>query len=176
MCGIIEGILLISSIILLFITYLHISKTCPFACWKVMFCGVKGMLLYVSVLFYTDFNIMAFITSAAHSCCNVYVSMLMIRANIFLKETHHSSHCSLTYCRSARYSVMSCRPNSSHNMETAIVWRVGKSTRHIVMHWMPNHYMPMWRVMSFFKNFFMVCKAICPIDEDLLASESYAKL
>lgn len=46
-----------------------------------MFCSVKGMLLYVSVLSYADFNIMAFITSAAHSCCNVYVSMLMIRAN-----------------------------------------------------------------------------------------------
>ena len=27
-----------------------------------------------------------------------------------------------------------------------------------------------------FKNFFMVCKAICPIDEDFLASESYVKL
>lgn len=77
-------------------------------------CSVKGMLLYVSVLFYTDFNIMAFITSAVHSCCNVYVPMLMIRANIFLKETRHSSHCSLTCCRSARYSVMSCRLNSSH--------------------------------------------------------------
>ena len=49
-----------------------------------MFCSVKGMLLYVSVLSYADFNIMAFIKSAAHSCCNVYVPMLMIRANIFL--------------------------------------------------------------------------------------------
>lgn len=27
-----------------------------------------------------------------------------------------------------------------------------------------------------FKNFFMVCKAICPIDEDFLASESHIKL
>lgn len=97
-----------------------------------MFCGVKGMLLYVSVLSYADFNIMAFITSAAHSCCNVYVLVLMIRANIFLKETRHSSHCSLTYCRSARYSVMSCRLNSSHNMETAdsvTSWKVNSSHR-----------------------------------------------
>lgn len=97
-----------------------------------MFCGVKGMLLYVSVLSYADFNIMAFIKSAAHSCCNVYVSMLMIRANIFLKGTHHSSHCSLTCCRSARYSVMSCRLNSPHNMETAdsvTSWKVNSSHR-----------------------------------------------
>lgn len=88
------------------------------------------MLLYVSVLSYADFNIMAFITYAAHSCCNVYVPMLMIRANIFLKETRHSSHCSLTCCRSARYSVMSCRLNSSHNMETAdsvTSWKVNSS-------------------------------------------------
>lgn len=97
-----------------------------------MFCGVKGMLLYVSVLSYADFNIMAFITYAAHSCCNVYVPMLMIRANIFLKGTRHSSHCSLTCCRSARYSVMSCRLNSSHNMETAdsvTSWKVNSSHR-----------------------------------------------
>ena len=107
-------------------------KTCHFACRKAMFCSVKGMLLYVSVLSYADFNIMAFITSAAHSCCNVYVLVLMIRANIFLKETRHSSHCNLTCCRSARYSVMSCRPNSSHNMETAdcvTSWKVNSSHR-----------------------------------------------
>ena len=97
-----------------------------------MFCGVKGMLLYVSILSYADFNIMAFITSAAHFCCNVYVLVLMIWANIFLKETRHSSHCSLTCCRSARYSVMSCRPNSSHDMETAdsvTSWKVNSSHR-----------------------------------------------
>lgn len=75
---------------------------------------------------------MAFITYAAHSCCNVYVSMLMIRTNIFLKETRHSSHCSLTCCRSVRYSVMSCRLNSSHDMETAdsvTSWKVNSSHR-----------------------------------------------
>ena len=51
---------------------------------------------------------------------------------IFLKETRHSSHCNLTCCRSARYSVMSCRPNSSHNMETAdcvTSWKVNSSHR-----------------------------------------------
>lgn len=134
------------------------------------------MLLYVSVLSYADFNIMAFITSAAHSCCNVYVLVLMIRANIFLKGTHHSSHCSLTCCRSARYSVMSCRPNSSHNMETAdsvTSWKVNSSHRNRL-----NVKLLHADVTSdeLFKNFFMNCKAICIIDEDLLASESYAKL
>lgn len=48
------------------------------------------------------------------------------------KGTRHSSHCSLTCCRSARYSVMSCRSNSSHNMETAdsvTSWKVNSSHR-----------------------------------------------
>lgn len=48
------------------------------------------------------------------------IKLLKYNSSKFFSETHHSSHCSITFCQSDCCSVMSCRPHSSRRQRKAL--------------------------------------------------------
>lgn len=72
---------------------------------------------------------------------------------VFIK-TRHSSQLAVSHWTATCYTVTSCRSNSSQYSFPSPLWRVCKTTHHIIFHWQSVTYIQMWRVTSFFGKLF----------------------